>query len=537
MCIVYDHTPLIVYIYIFFVYTRRTYMCIYIILAFLVLQCVSCAYLIYPHRGYYDKFEQTPGSCDLSCCATRCDTCTSTCMAQYFDNQASDTQCKRFSVAKNTLCYVHATVYQGESVTAFSGNNDVVTYDAAFPCAIGSYTNVHGATNCTMCETGKYNIGIGNTACTTCELGRVMVGVECQGCQLANYSINIRDDTCVRCPTAAYTLHGEDATCTPCPPYTSAISPATTCTLCDETSVRVGPDCVPCPPGTRAPWGSIGLDSCIYSYSAYVSHVHSVIQLEQSVYFNNASVYAHTQLTYDEPVFTNAVFNSTIRMQYAMQFPYESRFDVVIGGTTLCTVLADEKASETRREMLTLTIQRAPNAVKNVYDEGRCTVQVNAAQSVRELRCEDIEARHFTLRASLLYVYSVHLLYDDTLTAQWVYADDRDLDCMPCPEHTRRTGGSCEECFTGVLVEVDSQSRWWRDDMWAAAPEVEYFPQWTNRNRSSELGIMRYNDYDAEGNLFFSSLDTYTSDDNLLALCDFQYVTLDLDLFIAGDSC
>ena len=74
-------------------------------------------------------------------------------------------------------------------------------------------------------------------------------------------------------------------------------------------------------------------------------------------------------------------------------------------------------------------------------------------------------------------------------------------------------------------------------DMWndIETPGVSYFPQWTNQDTQSSRGIMRYNDNNAEGNLYFTSIDTHTTDDNLLHLCQIEYTTVSFALTITED--
>lgn len=78
-------------------------MIVYIVLALWVLQCASCAFLPHPHSGYYNRFQLTPGSCDYKCCDTRCDECTSTCMASISITRPA-TQNENTSVLRKIHC-------------------------------------------------------------------------------------------------------------------------------------------------------------------------------------------------------------------------------------------------------------------------------------------------------------------------------------------------------------------------------------------------------------------------------------------------
>lgn len=69
--------------------------------------------------------------------------------------------------------------------------------------------------------------------------------------------------------------------------------------------------------------------------------------------------------------------------------------------------------------------------------------------------------------------------------------------CVLCPSNTYVNGGTCDECFTGVMLEVDRESRFWKENMWSSESQIEYFPQWTNPKGLENRGIMRYNNYDA----------------------------------------
>lgn len=471
--------------------------------------------------------------------------------ANQYSPQRGSTIC---SICPETLHVIHNNTACGCNIRTYqvaSGNSqtcqtcDEGTYSHAgmtscWKCPQESfYTSDDAHSNC-ACITG-YTLGV--SGCEKCEFGKYKTkrgNKSCISCTIGVYVANIADDTCIRCPEGKYITN--NLSYIDCVHGSYVLVAATTCLFCDEIFFLSGTECKQCPPGTLSVFNSKDIESCFCPYFNCCDGINNVIAHNNAMFFNNFSRCDTANLLYDEVMLPTFGFNSTVCIHYTFSLLHVSELVFLIDDTTIHTLSADYDSEVDKHEVLEITVQRKSighEVVSGGYDDRLCELYINKVKSVRVLRCSEIERFFFMIKANLLYLHTVWLLHDNLLVATWDYNNEDGKYgnvCVNCSQNTVYESGICRECFTGALVEVDSSSQWWADDMWETNSFVSYFPQWTNKNKNNDMGLMRYNEYDTEGNLYFSPIDTYTTDDNVLLVCQVEYITMDIDLYIISDT-
>ena len=75
--------------------------------------------------------------------------------------------------------------------------------------------------------------------------------------------------------------------------------------------------------------------------------------------------------------------------------------------------------------------------------------------------------------------------------------------------------------YTSDTADFTTANRW---------PNITYTPQWAAKRKA--LGVLRHNSYNAEGNLYFAELDTVTTVDNMLHVCELELLEVEVALNI-----
>ena len=246
------------------------------------------------------------------------------------------------------------------------------------------------------------------------------------------------------------------------------------------------------------------------------------------------------QINYNEILLPFDILESTLSIHYTLPHTESELILFIDSNRVYSLAYTDDFIGNESREFLDITIKRSLLG-RGVSDTGseQCEIHV-ASEDIIFVDCAVVQNNTFSLGGNLVSVYGVWLYHDSAFFAKWDYKKARDFQetkCTHCPENSMHDGEKCVPCHTGVLLDVDHESPWWAHDMWddIETPGVSYFPQWTNQDTQSSRGIMRYNDNNAEGNLYFTSIDTHTTDDNLLRLCQIEYTTVSFALTITED--
>jgi hypothetical protein len=101
--------------------------------------------------------------------------------------------------------------------------------DVCAACPVGTYKNMTGSANCTVCVPGNYS-AIGSVFCTdTCPAGLYPIGSACTACPADTYKDILGNALCTPCGAGSYSTSGA-VSCTH--------MPAPTCTLKTQPSQR-----------------------------------------------------------------------------------------------------------------------------------------------------------------------------------------------------------------------------------------------------------------------------------------------------------
>jgi hypothetical protein len=125
-------------------------------------------------------------------------------------------------------------------------------------CPVATYSNISAASICTSCAAGTYNNLTGQSSCSACPIGFASTSNGqsiCSTCNGGTYANVSGMSYCTLCDTGSYSII--DVTTTS---NSSGISSCTTCPLGTVASHRGSLTCIACASGTFA--NSIGLSSC-----------------------------------------------------------------------------------------------------------------------------------------------------------------------------------------------------------------------------------------------------------------------------------
>ena len=131
-------------------------------------------------------------------------------------------------------------------------------------CGIGTYADIAGSTQCSLCPAGTYTVSTAATAvssCLGCPTGTYggMAGSGCMTCEAGSYNSATTQSACTACPDGTYgTVQGlsTSSACTNCKAgtynnYMNFVFP-TTCIACPAGTYKPldGGQCTQCPMGT-----------------------------------------------------------------------------------------------------------------------------------------------------------------------------------------------------------------------------------------------------------------------------------------------
>lgn len=386
---------------------------------------------------------------------------------------------------------------------------------------------------CVICEDGSYEL---DNVCYDCPAGTYAI-YHRETCRMCDPASKVATEAC--CPKKSYfdILPGDSLlTCIPCPSGYVSDAAQRKCSVCDENFyLHETNQCVQCYPGTVSDMGNT---DCRCESDQCCDPENNVIVTGHSIYLQNFSACEHATVTYDNELMPIDRLYSSVQLSIMPTHPVASEVIIYASNTPLFKISCDYYKTKTEHGMELFFDRNNEKQLfqvhfKRVWNvENMCRIYTNNVHVGGDIECAKL-ATHFEIKGNLVHIYSVYLLYEGVLFVLWNYKDG-DV-CVDCPENTVVVGNECMQCYSGVLVDVDTESVWWKQDMWSGMKinenTIDYYPQWTNQNDEKE-GIMRYNDYVGEGNLYFSPLDTYDTKDNLKRVCEHKTETFVLDLNI-----
>ena len=307
--------------------------------------------------------------------------------------------------------------------------------------------------------------------------------------------------------------------------------------ICGEGTFENLNVCINCPPGSRSPPGSTNREQCECSFidtwhnhSNCCKYLHKINTATLSN-INGLSLFIPKECR-TEPDKNMLKFRTSVQvpldakkyeviLKYSTQNSYLSVIEIYMGNGIVIPIIGSNIFSK-QDNILNYMAQKhiIVSISKGVHNNN--TVEVKYNDYTNHLpgifvNTNDVDVfKEFSISGDFVVLNSVQFKVNNKLLSFWDFSDV-DKACQKCPISQRRKNiFECETCISGIKVQVDQQSEWWKP---IDSSLQVYIPDWAvYKNQTNDNAILRYSSVATSAHMI-STQPTFIESENIAHIC------------------